>query len=109
MCVYIYICMFFGVGRVRDRVSLCSPVCPGTHHVDQAGLELRNSPASASQVLGSKACATMPSCIHICLSNYIYYTYLKKQTPIPLSLSSLSIISIYIYIHIYNTKAELGL
>jgi hypothetical protein len=36
----------------RDRVSLYSPGCPGTHFVDQAGLELRNSPASASGVLG---------------------------------------------------------
>jgi hypothetical protein len=42
----------------RDRVSLYSPGCPGTHSVDQAGLELRNPPASASQVLGLKACAT---------------------------------------------------
>jgi hypothetical protein len=33
-----------------DRVSLCSPGCPGTHSVDQARLELRNPPASASQV-----------------------------------------------------------
>jgi hypothetical protein len=32
----------------RDRVSLYSPGCPGTHSVDQAGLELRNPPASAS-------------------------------------------------------------
>ena len=32
----------------QDRVSLCSPGCPGTHFVDQAGLELRNPPASAS-------------------------------------------------------------
>jgi hypothetical protein len=37
---------------------VCSPGCPGTHFVDQAGLELRNPPASASQVLGLKACAT---------------------------------------------------
>jgi hypothetical protein len=37
-----------------DRVSLYSPGCPGTHFVDQAGLELRNPPASASQVLGLK-------------------------------------------------------
>jgi hypothetical protein len=44
----------------RDRVFLYSPGCPGTHFVDQAGLELRNPPASASQVLGLKACATMP-------------------------------------------------
>jgi hypothetical protein len=36
----------------------CSPGCPGTHSVDQAGLELRNPPASASQVLGLKARAT---------------------------------------------------
>jgi hypothetical protein len=28
---------FFGF--FRDRVSLCSPGCPGTHFVDQAGLE----------------------------------------------------------------------
>jgi hypothetical protein len=42
----------------RDRVSLCSPGCPGTHSVDQAGLELRNRPASASQVLGLQAYAT---------------------------------------------------
>jgi hypothetical protein len=41
-----------------DRVSLCSPVCPGTHSVGQAGLELGNLPASASRVLGLKACAT---------------------------------------------------
>ena len=41
-----------------DRVSLYSPGCPGTYSVDQAGLELRNPPASASQVLGLKACAT---------------------------------------------------
>jgi hypothetical protein len=48
------------VGGLRDRVSLCSPGCPGTHFVDQAGLELRNPSASASQVLGLKACATTP-------------------------------------------------
>jgi hypothetical protein len=48
----ITVCLF------QDRVSLCSPGCPGTHFVDQAGLELRNPPASASQVLGLKACAT---------------------------------------------------
>jgi hypothetical protein len=44
----------------RDRVSLYSSGCPGTHFVDQAGLELRNPSASASRVLGSKACATTP-------------------------------------------------
>jgi hypothetical protein len=48
---------FFGS---RDSVSLCSSGCPGTHSVDQAGLELRNPPASASRVLGLKAQATTP-------------------------------------------------
>jgi hypothetical protein len=41
-----------------DRVSLCSSGCPRTHSVDQAGLELRNLPASASRVLGLKVCTT---------------------------------------------------
>jgi hypothetical protein len=45
-----------------DRVSLYSPGCPGTHFVDQAGLELRNPPASASQVLGLKA-FHLPVCL----------------------------------------------
>jgi hypothetical protein len=47
----LFVCFF------RDRVSLYSPGCPGTHFVDQAGLKLRNLPPSASQVLGLKACA----------------------------------------------------
>jgi hypothetical protein len=48
--------VWFGlVWFFRDRVSLCSPACPGTHFVDQAGLKLRNPPASASPVLELKA------------------------------------------------------
>ncbi|GAB1284923.1 Sodium/hydrogen exchanger 4 [Apodemus speciosus] len=54
--------MIFGEALLNDgisvMVSLCSSGCPGTHSVDQAGLELRNLPASASQVLGLKACTT---------------------------------------------------
>jgi hypothetical protein len=53
-----YLWDFFLGGGCRDRVFLYSPGCPGTHSVDQAGLKLRNPPASASQVLGLKACAT---------------------------------------------------
>jgi hypothetical protein len=49
---------FFFFLILRNRVSLCSPGCPGTHFVDQTGLKLRNLPASASQVLGLKACTT---------------------------------------------------
>jgi hypothetical protein len=54
--VCLFVCLFF-----QDRLSLCSSGCPGTHSVDQAGLELRNLPASAFQVLGLKACATIAS------------------------------------------------
>ena len=52
LLLFVSFCFVF-----RDRVSLCSPGCPGTHSVDQADLELRNQPASASQVLGLKVCA----------------------------------------------------
>jgi hypothetical protein len=54
----LFCCCFVLFCFLKDRVSLCNPGCPGTHSVDQAGLELRNPPASASQVLGLKACAT---------------------------------------------------
>ena len=42
----------------QDGVSLCSPGCPGTYSVDQAGLELRDMPASTFQVLRSQALGT---------------------------------------------------
>jgi hypothetical protein len=48
----IYFCLF------QDVVSLCNLGCPGTHCVDQAGLEHFNLSASASQMLGLKASAT---------------------------------------------------
>jgi hypothetical protein len=51
---------FFLFVYFLDRVSLYNPGCPGTHSVDQASLELRNLPASASHALGLKACVTMP-------------------------------------------------
>ena len=51
-CLFVCLFLFF-----QDSVSLCSP---GTHFVDQAGLELSNPPASASRVLGLKACVTTP-------------------------------------------------
>ena len=53
LCFFFVFC-FLDLFFFRDRVSLCSPGCPETHSVDQAGLE----PASASQVLGLQACAT---------------------------------------------------
>jgi hypothetical protein len=53
---FVFVLFFF-----LDRVSLRSPGYPGAHSVDQAGLERRDPPASASQVLGLKPCATMLS------------------------------------------------
>jgi hypothetical protein len=51
-----------GLKDLKDRLQPCrknnNKVSPGTHFVDQAGLELRNLPVSASQLLGLKACAT---------------------------------------------------
>jgi hypothetical protein len=55
----------------QDRVSLCSPGCPGTHSVDQVGLELRNPPASASQVLGLKAIATTAQCQSVLRTGFL--------------------------------------
>ena len=40
------------------ETSLCSPGCPGTHSVDQASFEFGDPPASVSQVLRLKVCAT---------------------------------------------------
>jgi hypothetical protein len=34
----------------QDRVLLCGSGCPGTCSVDQAGLELRDSPVSDSRI-----------------------------------------------------------
>jgi hypothetical protein len=47
---------FFKIGFFF--VALKKSGCPGAHSVDQVGLELRNLPASASHVLGLKACTT---------------------------------------------------
>jgi hypothetical protein len=56
--VVVVVVLFWGGLVFLARVSLYSPGCPGTHFVNQAGLELRNPPAS--QVLVLKACATTP-------------------------------------------------
>jgi hypothetical protein len=50
-CFVLFFILLFCFVFYRDRVSLCSPGCPVTHFVDQAGLELRNPPASACRVL----------------------------------------------------------
>ena len=56
-----FVFCFFFFFFFLDRVYLYSPGCPGTHFVDQAGLELINLPASSSRVLGLKVYTTTPS------------------------------------------------
>ena len=58
MYVCMYVCMYLFILFFQDRVSLYSPGYRGNHSVDQTRLELRNTPASASQVLELKVCAT---------------------------------------------------
>jgi hypothetical protein len=66
-CLFVFFCFFFLFFFLLllffwlfETGFLCSPGCPGIHFVDQAALEPRNLPASASQVLGLKACTTTP-------------------------------------------------
>ena len=88
VCVCVCVCVY---------VCVCVCVCVYmliTHFVDQAGLELRNLPAPASQVLGLKVCATTPSSVinllFICLLSIIYF--------LAMYLSSINQSSIVIYL-----------
>jgi hypothetical protein len=56
--IYLFIYLFVFCFFVFFVFSLCSPGYPGTHSIEQAVLVFRNLPASASQVLGLKVCAT---------------------------------------------------
>jgi hypothetical protein len=76
--ILFYFILFFGF--FRDRVSLCSPCCPGTHSVDQAGLELRNPPTSASQVLGLKTCAITAPLSFFLKDVFIYFMYMSIRS-----------------------------
>jgi hypothetical protein len=56
-------CFFFFFFSSRQFLCIALAVLePGTHSVDQDGLELRNLPASASQVLGFQVCTAMLGC-----------------------------------------------
>jgi hypothetical protein len=76
--LFYFILFYFLV--FQDRVSLCSPGCPGTHFVDQACLELRNPPASASRVPGLKACATMPGLYYFLKDSFILFIYFSTHS-----------------------------
>ena len=56
---FLFVCFVFLF--FRGRLSLYSPGCPGPPFVDQAGLKLRNLPASAFQVMGLNVCVNKVS------------------------------------------------
>ena len=47
-CLFVLFCFVLFCFVFQHRVSLYSSGCPGTHSVDQAGLELKDLPSSAS-------------------------------------------------------------
>jgi hypothetical protein len=80
----------------RDGVSLYSPGCPGTHFVDQAGLELRNLPASASRVLEFKGVCYHARLIFFNVAFNLFAIF-SKRLPQHTHTSC-----IYTYMHIYT-------
>ena len=81
----------------QDRVSLCNPDYSGTHSVDQAGLELRDLLASASQILGLKVCAitTQPqsfeSMQRLCLYVHLRIFFLFLEETAILDVTNISL------------------
>ena len=124
--MFIFLLLFgFGFGFLRQGFSV-QPWLSWSSLEDQAGLELRNSPAFASQVLGLKACATTPGyvyrflivnlecCMFQCFINQCCITntfvlYLNIILVIFLDLTRFinftqkSCKEIYMYIHCQNT------
>ena len=66
----------------QDRVSLYSFGCAGIRSVDQAGLKLRDLPASASQVLGLKACTPCPIESQSLCTSYAAANWYKANYPL---------------------------
>jgi hypothetical protein len=63
-----------------SQVLLCSSGCPGTHSVNQTGLELRNSPVSPPQVLGFKGVRhhhVQLRLIIFVLDKYVFYLHVS--------------------------------
>ena len=55
LALYLFICLFFKTGFLCVALAVLE-----LNSVDQAGLKLRNPPASASQMLGLKARQYLP-------------------------------------------------
>lgn len=75
-------CLLFILLVFRDKVSLSGDGYRGTLSLDQVGLKLRDPPASAYQVLGFKACATMPSdFLFVCLFVFLNECCIQLSFP----------------------------
>ena len=70
-CKWLIFFWFFKTG------FLCRPGYPGTHSAKQLASELRNPPASDSQVLGLKGCSTTAQQE----SNFIFYLIFLSVLP----------------------------
>ena len=60
---FLFVCLFVCLLLFWDRVTLCSPWCPGTHSVDQAGLklEIRLSLLPSAGIKGMRHHARLPT------------------------------------------------
>ncbi|GAB1301552.1 M-phase inducer phosphatase 3 [Apodemus speciosus] len=72
----------------ENAVSLCSSGCPGTHSVDQAGLELRKLPASASPSAGIKGSLDLSGPQDVQLTGKDFHQDLMKGIPVQLLCST---------------------
>jgi hypothetical protein len=89
VCLFLFfVCSF--VFLFSETGFLCSPGCPGTHFVDQAGLELRNLPASASQVacvfLYVFLCVCTHMLVHVLM--FLHWFVFMASSSVPQMLSS---------------------
>jgi hypothetical protein len=69
--------------KLLEALSITKPVLDCTHSVDLTGLELRDQSASASWVLGLKACTSTPSSQLIFLTRKWYHSWHHKPALVP--------------------------
>ena len=62
---------FFPPLVFQDRVSLCSPGCPGTYYVDQVGLELTELHCLCLWIAGIEG----TQCHHLTNTMHFQYSY----------------------------------
>lgn len=86
-----FCCLFGGFFFSFFSPKTCSPSCPGTHYIDQSGLELRDALDSASQVIGSKVWATTAQQSLYLKFHFILFNFTNSQSYLNDSLTMLLI------------------